>query len=487
MAIATAKYRIIIGLEVHVQVKTDSKIFCGCSTAFGAEPNSHTCPKCTGMPGALPVLNKKVVEYAIKTAISTGCKIAPSSIFARKNYFYPDLPKNYQISQYEQPLAENGFVEINVEGVKKKVELIRIHLEEDAGKLIHDTGEGSLVDFNRTGTPLMEIVTAPCITSSLEAYEYLITLKRILRYIGVSECDMEKGSLRCDANISIKPQGEPGLGVKTEVKNMNSFKGIQRALDYEAGRQMEVLEEGGKILQDTRFWDEKSDRTVSMRSKEEAHDYRYFPEPDLVPVVISTEWIKEVRSTLPELPEKRYSRFITEYGLSDYDAGVLTSEKEIADYYENCLLLGKTGKEEKERCKMVANWVMGDLLRHLNEENKTINDSPVSPEMLVSMIGFMDKGTISGKIAKEVFSQMYNSGDSPAVIIKEKNLVQVSDESEIVRIVEEMINENKDIVKRYRTGEEKVFGFLVGQLMKKSKGKVNPAIANKILLEKLKS
>ncbi len=480
------KYRVTIGLEVHAHIKTVSKIFCGCSTEFGAEPNTHTCPVCMGMPGVLPVLNKKVVEYGIRAAIATNCSVAPYSIFARKNYFYPDLPKNYQVSQYEKPLAENGFIEVTVEGEKKKIEILRIHLEEDAGKSIHDMCEGSLVDFNRTGTPLMEIVTTPCISSLAETQEYLKTLKSILQYLGVSDCDMEKGSLRCDANISVKPAGEEGLGVKTEVKNMNSFKGIQRALEYESERQIEVLEGGGKIHQETRLWDEKAEKTFSMRSKEEAHDYRYFPEPDLVPIVVSEKWKEEVLKTLPELPRARRKRFINNYGLSDYDSKILTAEKALADYYEDCLKKVKDVSGDKKFCKTVANWIMGDLMGHLNEENKSVEESPVSPEMLVDMIELINKGTISGKIAKTVFDDMYKTGKAPADIIKEKNLVQVSDEGEIIKIIKEVIGENPASVESYRKGKEKAIGFLIGQVMKKSKGKANPAVVNRILKEQLK-
>ncbi len=479
------KYKVTIGLEVHVQLKTASKIFCGCSAEFGAEPNTHTCPVCTGMPGTLPVLNRKVVEYAMKAAIATNCTIAPYSIFARKNYFYPDLPKNYQISQYEKPLAENGYIELNINGGRKKVDILRIHLEEDAGKLVHDMSEGSLVDFNRTGTPLMEIVTTPCIGSSAEAQEYLKILKSILQYIEVSDCDMEKGSLRCDANISVKPYGEEGLGVKTEVKNMNSFRGIQRAIDYEAKRQMEALDGGEVIHQDTRLWDEKAGKTFSMRSKEEAHDYRYFPDPDLVPVVVSERWKGEILKTLPELPGARCGRFIKEYGLSEYDSSILTAEKALADFYEDCA--GRKGTDrDKKLCKAIANWVMGDLMKHLNEQNITIKESPVSPGMIVAMIALIDKGTISGKIAKTVFNDMYRTGRPPEDIIKEKNLVQVSDEGAIMKIIEEVIKENPDTVEKYKGGKEKALGFLIGQAMKKSRGKANPAMVNSIMREKLK-
>ena len=481
----TEKFEMVIGLEVHVQVKSASKMFCGCSTEFGAEPNTQTCPVCTGLPGVLPVINKKVVEDAVKTGHVLNCAIAGHSIFARKNYFYPDLPKNYQISQYEKPLAENGWVEVNVHGEKKKIGITRVHLEEDAGKLIHDIGAGSLVDLNRTGTPLMEIVSTPCMSDSTEAYEYLKALKTILQYMNVSDCDMEKGSLRCDANVSVRKKGQEELGTKTEIKNLNSFKAVQKALDYEAERQAGVLLGGGRVVQETRLWDEASGTTVTMRSKEEAHDYRYFPEPDLVPIKISIEWRNELLKGLPELPAIRAGRFMKDYGLSEYDTGVLTADKSVADFYEECVKKCKTTAGQK-LYKTAANWVMGDLLGHLNADNKDIKASPVSTGMLAGMIELIENGTISGKIAKTVFDEMYSTSKKPEAIIKEKNLVQVSDEGELEAVIKEAIEENQEVVRKFKEGKAQALGFLVGQVMKKSQGKANPAVVNKMLVEKLK-
>jgi len=475
-------YETIIGLEVHVQLGTKSKLFCACSTEFGAEPNTHTCPVCTGMPGVLPVVNRTAVEYAIKGAIALNCEVASCSIFARKNYFYPDLPKNYQISQYEEPLAENGYLEIGTNSGRKRIGITRINLEEDAGKLLHSVGsreiDGSLVDFNRCGVPLLEIVSAPDIESPEEAYTYLTTLKSILKYLEVSDCDMEKGSLRCDANVSVRIAGEKKLGVKTEVKNMNSFKAIQKALQYEVKRQVKALEDGERIIQETRLWDEKSERTDPMRSKEEAHDYRYFPEPDLVPLIVDKEWMEKIRKTIPELPDKRRERFIREYGLSEYDAGVLTAEKALANYFEMVVKLYRNPKA-------VTNWVMVELLGRLNAANKSIEESPVSPEQLAGLLGLIEKGTISGKIAKAVFDEMFNTGKSPQAIVEEKKLVQITDEKEIGRIVEDVLKENPDAVKEYRKGKEKALSHLVGQVMRKTQGKANPELVNRILKEKL--
>ncbi len=481
-------YETVIGLEVHVQLKTKSKIFCSCSTQFGEDPNVNICPVCTGMPGVLPVLNEKVVELALKTSIALNCHIKDRSIFARKNYFYPDLPKNYQISQFDYPLAEDGHLEVEINNQKKKIRIKRVHLEEDAGKLLHAIGstqiDGSLVDFNRCGVPLLEIVSCPDINSPQEANAYLQALKSILKYIEVSDCNMEEGSLRCDANISLRPQGQKEFGVKSEVKNMNSFKGVEKALEYEVKRQTKLLDEGQRVIQETRLWNEKEEKTISMRSKEEAHDYRYFPEPDLVPVMVKPEWTQKLKDGLPELPKERYERFIKEYNLSSYDAGVLTAEKDLANYYEECV--GETGIKKDEIFKLVANWVMGDLLRHLNSENIEIKKSPVTPKHLASMVRFLDKGTISGKIAKTVFEEMFKTGKEPEAIIKEKGLVQISNEGAIEKIVNEVIEANPNVVEEYKSGKEKVLGFLVGQVMKKSQGKCNPQIANKFLREKLK-
>jgi len=475
-------YETIIGLEVHVQLKTRSKLFCGCSTEFGAEPNTHACPVCTGMPGVLPVVNRKAVEYAIKSALALNCEVASRSIFARKNYFYPDLPKNYQISQYEEPLAQNGYLEIGADSGRKRVGITRINLEEDAGKLLHNIGsreiDGSLVDFNRCGVPLLEIVSSPDINSPEEAYSYLTTLKTLLKYLEVSDCDMEKGSLRCDANVSVRKAGEKELGVKAEVKNMNSFKAIQKALQHEVKRQISLLESGEKIVQETRLWDEKRESTYPMRSKEEAHDYRYFPEPDLVPLIVEKGWIEEIRNAIPELPDRRRERFLREYGLSEYDAGVLTAEKPLANYFEQVVKL-------YINAKAVTNWVTVELLGRLNAANIEIEESPVSPVQLAELLKLIDKGTISGKIAKTVFEEMFNTGKNPQLIIQEKKLVQITDEREIGKAVEEVLKENSGAVEEYRKGKEKALAHLVGQVMRKTEGKANPQLVNKILKERL--
>ncbi|MBI5573244.1 MAG: Asp-tRNA(Asn)/Glu-tRNA(Gln) amidotransferase subunit GatB [Elusimicrobia bacterium] len=482
-------YETVIGLEVHVHLKTKSKLFCGCSTEFGSVPNSNICPVCTGQPGALPVLNKKAVEFAVLTGLATNCKIAKHSIFARKNYFYPDLPKNYQISQYELPLCEKVFLEIEIENKIKKIGITRIHLEEDAGKLLHAIGstelDYSLVDYNRTGIPLLEIVSEPDISSPDEAYQYLTELKAVLRYIGISDCDMEKGSLRCDANISLRLVGEKKLGVKVELKNMNSFKAIRDALNYEIERQKEALNLNEKILQDTRLWDEKSGTTVSMRSKEQAHDYRYFPEPDLVPVEIDEKFLNVIRKNLVELPKDRKKRFIEKFGFSDYDAGVLTSEKSLADYFENCLSLLVTHYPLPVVAKQLSNWITTELLGKLNAENKDITSSPVSSENLAGMIKLISDGTISGKIAKTVFEQMYNTEKTASEIVKEQGLVQISDEKEIEKLVDEAIAENQKAVAEFKSGKQQAIGALVGSVMKKSRGQANPKIVNEILRRKL--
>jgi aspartyl-tRNA(Asn)/glutamyl-tRNA(Gln) amidotransferase subunit B len=476
-------YETVIGLEVHVQLKTKSKLFCGCSTEFGAPPNTHACPVCTGMPGVLPVVNRRAVQYAIKSALALNCEVASRSIFARKNYFYPDLPKNYQISQYEEPLAQKGYLEIGTDGGKKKVGITRINLEEDAGKLLHSIGsreiDGSLVDFNRCGVPLLEIVSFPDIKSPEEAYTYLTTLKNILRYLEVSDCDMEKGSLRCDANVSVRLVGKKELGVKAEVKNMNSFRAIQKALEYEVKRQIKALESKERIVQETRLWDEKKEKTYPMRSKEEAHDYRYFPEPDLVPLIVEKEWVKNIRQTITELPDRRRERFVREYKLSEYDAGVLTAEKALANYFEQVVKLYNNPKA-------VTNWVMVELLGRLNAVNKEVEESPVSPGQLAELLKLMEKGTISGKIAKAVFEEMFNTGKNPQVIVQEKKLVQITDEKEIDKIVEEVIKENPDAVEEYGKGKDKTIGHLVGQVMRKTQGKANPQLVNKILKDKLR-
>ncbi len=473
------EYEAVIGLEVHAQLLSSSKIFCGCSTKFGEAPNLNTCPVCLGMPGSLPVLNKKVLEYAIKMALATNCRVNPYSVFARKNYFYPDLPKGYQISQYENPLAEGGYVEIEVDGEVKKIGLVRIHIEEDAGKLIHDPYQPvSYVDFNRTGVPLIEIVSEPDIKTPEEASLYLKKLRSILRYLEICDGNMEEGSFRCDANISIRPKGEKRLGTKTELKNMNSFRHVQKALSYEISRQKAIIESGGHIIQETRLWDESKNKTLPMRGKEEAHDYRYFPDPDLVPVYIEEGLVERLKKELPELPSVRKKRFIEEYDLPSYDAEILTGEKGLADYFEATL----KGIYEP---KMVSNWIMSELLRELNREKREIESCPVTPEGLAELLQMIKDKTISGKIAKTVFIEMYNTGKSAKEIVSEKGLVQVSDENAITELVEEVLKEHPKEVAQYKSGKEKLFGFFMGQIMKKSKGKANPKIANEILRKTL--
>ena len=473
------QYETVIGIEIHAQLLTDSKMFCGCSTKFGSEPNSQTCQICIGMPGVLPVANKRAIEYVIKTGLAVNCKIASYSRFARKNYFYPDLPKGYQISQYELPICEHGYVEIADNGSTKKIMLTRIHLEEDAGKNIHeDAGNYSLVDLNRAGTPLMEIVTEPDIHNSKEAVEFMKKLRTILRYLGVCDGNMEQGSLRCDANVSVRPYGQKEFGVKTEIKNMNSFKFIEKALDYEIKRQTNVLKDGGKIIQETRLWNSERGITESMRSKEEAHDYRYFHEPDLVPIEVDSSWIEQIKTQIVELPDSRKQRFISKYGLPGYDAGLLISERAMAEWFEQVVKLGADPKT-------VSNWMMGELTKLLNEENKQIEECGLKPEDLVGLLDLINKGIISGKIAKTVFEEMYKTGKNADTIVKEKGLVQVSDESEIEKAVDEALAKNPGEVERFRAGDEKLMGFFVGQIMKATKGKANPKIVNELLKKKL--
>ncbi|VAX20419.1 Aspartyl-tRNA(Asn) amidotransferase subunit B @ Glutamyl-tRNA(Gln) amidotransferase subunit B [hydrothermal vent metagenome] len=476
------EYEVVIGLEVHVQLSTESKIFCSCSAKYGAGPNENTCPVCLGMPGVLPVLNREVVERAIKTGLAMECKIASYTKFDRKNYFYPDLPKGYQISQYDLPIASRGKIEISVNGGKKQIGLTRIHMEEDAGKLVHGENLGdpdsSYVDLNRTGVPLLEIVSEPDIRSSEEAKRYLEKLKAILEYLEVSDCNMEEGSFRCDANVSIRPVGQEELGTRTELKNMNSFRFIQKAINYEINRQTHVVEDGGKVVQETRLYDSDKDVTVSMRSKEEAHDYRYFPEPDLEPVVIDEKWIERARSQLPELPDARMERFVRQYGLPEYDAEVLTSGRPLADYFESAAKGAKSAKT-------VSNWVMGEVMRVLKENNISPADCRVKPGMLRSMIGLIDSGAISGKIAKAVFEEMAESGADPASIVEKKGLTQITDTSAIETEVEKTIGANPKQVEDYKNGKTKLIGFFVGQVMKATSGKASPEVVNKILKEKL--
>jgi len=469
----------VIGLEVHAQLKTDTKIFCNCSTSFGAPPNTHTCPVCLGMPGMLPVLNKKVVECTIKMALATNCKIEHESRFARKNYFYPDLPKGYQISQYELPIARFGYINIEMGNYSKRVGITRIHMEEDAGKLSHDPGRPiSFVDFNRTGIPLMEIVSEPDIRSPEEAGNYLRQLRTIVRYLGICDGNMEEGSFRCDANVSIRAIGAEQFGTRAELKNLNSFKHVEKALHYEINRQKEILFDGGKVVQETRLWDPVKSRSISMRSKEEAHDYRYFPDPDLLPLIINEDWIDAVRETLPELPNEKKKRFIAEYGLPSYDADVLTVSLATANYFEDCL---KIFPEPKT----LSNWIMGSLMALLNAEGKTIEQSPISSQNLVRLLKLVKEGIISGKIAKVVFENMAKTGKSPDKIVKEKGLVQVTDVSAIEEIISNILAENAKEVDDYRNGKTRLLGFFVGQVMKETKGKANPKIVNEVLKKKL--
>ncbi|MBW2607161.1 MAG: Asp-tRNA(Asn)/Glu-tRNA(Gln) amidotransferase subunit GatB [Deltaproteobacteria bacterium] len=465
----------VIGLEVHAQLKTKTKIFCGCSTSFGAPPNTHTCPVCLGMPGVLPVLNKKVVEYALRMAIATDCKIAGKSRFARKNYFYPDLPKGYQISQYELPIAEFGHIDIEINNDKKRIGITRIHMEEDAGKLNHDPDRPvSMVDFNRTGVPLIEIVSEPDIRTPEEAGAYLRQLRSIVRYLDICDGNLEEGSFRCDANISIRPRGSKTLGTRTELKNLNSFKNVEKAILYEISRQKEILMEGGEVVLETRLWDAAKNRTTSMRSKEEAHDYRYFPDPDLLPLVIDDEWIDSIKQSLPELPDTKKKRFIEQYGLPPYDAAFLTSGRDLADFFEKCVKIFPDPKQ-------VSNWVMGALSALLNAQGKTVSQSPISPENLAGLLGLIDKSIISGKIAKTVFEEMAQSGKTPEEIVEEKRLVQVTDVSAIEKVVSDVLARSQTEVEAYKNGKTKLLGYFVGQVMKETRGKANPKIVNDLL------
>ncbi|MCK9555463.1 Asp-tRNA(Asn)/Glu-tRNA(Gln) amidotransferase subunit GatB [bacterium] len=472
------EYEIVIGLEVHVQLNTLSKMFCGCSTKFGAEPNTQTCPVCLGLPGVLPVMNEEAIRLTVKTGLAFGCKVSNFCKFDRKNYYYPDLPKNYQISQYDKPLNVGGSVPIRIKGEKKAIKLTRIHLEEDAGKLVHNICGGSGVDLNRTGLPLMEIVSEPDIQSPDEAYAYLVSLKQGLKYLGVSDCNMEEGSLRCDANISIRPKGVLQLGTKTEIKNLNSFANVKKSLEYEAKRQEKALGGGERIIQETRLWDAVNNKTVSMRSKEEAHDYRYFPEPDLVPVVLDDEYFRKVAGEIPEMPDIRYERFIAEYKLSEYDAGVMTSDRDLADFFEET---SKQGVDPKK----VANWIMGDFLKEINTAKVGICDVKVKSPDLASLIKLIDEGTISGKIAKDVFAEMFVSGKKPETVIREKGLIQISDEKSIEGVIESVLKSNSKVVDDYKSGKKSAAGFMVGLIMKASKGKANPKLVNELLKKKL--
>ncbi len=471
------EFETVIGLEIHAQLKTKSKIFCGCSTEFGAAANSHTCQICLGMPGVLPVLNKKVVEYSIRMGLATGSTINTFNQFARKNYFYPDLPKGYQTSQFDLPIVEFGDVEIEVDGQSKTIGITRMHMEEDAGKLNHDDREPvSYVDLNRTGTPLLEIVSEPDMRSPEEAYAYLKKLHAILRYLDICDGNMQEGSFRCDANISLRPVGQEELGTRTELKNMNSFKNVQAALEYEVRRQRDVLLDGGKVTQETLLWDPDRNRTASMRSKEEAHDYRYFPCPDLIPIVIEESWIEEIRNSLPELPDAKKSRFVTEYQLPEYDATILTASREMADYFEEVVSTGVQAKK-------ASNWLMTELLREL--KGADVTECRVQAKQLGALLKMVDGGAISGKIAKTVFLEMMETGKDPELLVKEKNLLQVSDQGELLAMVQDIIQANPDQAADFKGGKTKLMGYFVGQLMQKTKGKANPKVSNELFSKEL--